>query len=279
MADFLSPKIDRQKETQKIKNNDKKDITEYPLETLEDLDNREPLEFIKSNTIFDLMIGGFEKRSFTVIAAQPGHGKSLMCLSLALEISAKFRILYVSYENDGRIDYERAERLKTDYYNSAKLDNISYVDVNDIETSENIDFQLKDVEALIATGRYDFIFLDGIQNAVDTDDEGGSMFADGNNIAKRIIQAAKAFKRPVIATWQLGRIKVKNIEDIEMSDISFSMGLVRYPTSVIALLQENKKFNFKVLKNRFGYSSMPITKNRDSLNLIDIDTLLTQSQK
>lgn len=91
--------------------------------------------------------GGFVAGSVTLIAGQPGIGKSTLLLQLAYELSKEQSILYVSGEESAHQIGLRAERLG------------SMNDDLQLATSNSAD----DIAATIATGNYKLVVVDSIQ--------------------------------------------------------------------------------------------------------------------
>jgi len=91
--------------------------------------------------------GGIVAGSVTLIAGQPGIGKSTLLLQLAYTLSAKHAVLYVSAEESAHQIGIRAHRLGAD---SKRLQ---------LATSTSAD----DIAATIATGAYQLVIVDSIQ--------------------------------------------------------------------------------------------------------------------
>lgn len=91
--------------------------------------------------------GGIVAGSVSLIAGQPGIGKSTLLLQLAYELSKKYPILYVSGEESAHQIGLRAKRLGT---TSAKLQ---------LATSTSAD----DIAATIASGQYELVIVDSVQ--------------------------------------------------------------------------------------------------------------------
>lgn len=91
--------------------------------------------------------GGFVTGSVTLIAGQPGIGKSTLLLQLAYELAKKQSVLYVSGEESAHQIGLRAKRLGT---TSEKLQ---------LATSTSAD----DIAATIASSKYELVVVDSIQ--------------------------------------------------------------------------------------------------------------------
>src|SRR3990167_1638049 len=91
--------------------------------------------------------GGVVAGSVTLIAGQPGIGKSTILLQLASSLSAAYSVLYVSGEESAHQVGLRANRLGV---STAKLQ---------LATSTSAD----DIAATIAGGSYELVIVDSIQ--------------------------------------------------------------------------------------------------------------------
>ncbi len=99
------------------------------------------------NEVDNVLGGGIVAGSVTLIAGQPGIGKSTLLLQLAYELSKNYPVLYVSGEESAHQIGLRAKRLGT---TSAKLL---------LATSTSAD----DIAATIAGGQYKLVVVDSIQ--------------------------------------------------------------------------------------------------------------------
>lgn len=99
------------------------------------------------NDIDAVLGGGIVPASVTLIAGQPGIGKSTLLLQLAYNISKNNSVLYVSGEESADQVAARGQRLK------AVSDNLQLA----TSTSAN------DIAATISKGEYDVIVVDSIQ--------------------------------------------------------------------------------------------------------------------
>lgn len=91
--------------------------------------------------------GGFVPGSVSLLAGQPGIGKSTLLLQVARAVAAKTKVLYVSGEESDRQVALRAERLGT-VHKSLELA---------IASSAN------DISATVAEGDYELVIVDSIQ--------------------------------------------------------------------------------------------------------------------
>lgn len=91
--------------------------------------------------------GGIVAGSVTLIAGQPGIGKSTLLLQLAYLLAAKYKVLYVSGEESAHQIGLRAQRLGA---GAKKLQ---------LATSTVAD----DIAATIASGEYELVIVDSIQ--------------------------------------------------------------------------------------------------------------------
>lgn len=91
--------------------------------------------------------GGFVPGSVTLLAGQPGIGKSTLLLQVAARTAKQCKVLYISGEESVHQVSMRATRL------GLQQDSVSLV------SSESAD----DIAATIATGEYDLVIVDSIQ--------------------------------------------------------------------------------------------------------------------
>lgn len=95
----------------------------------------------------EVLGGGFVAGSVTLLAGQPGIGKSTLLLQIANKAASRHKVLYISGEESARQVALRAERLKTKH---KSLQLAVSVIANDIAST-------------IADGEFDLIIIDSIQ--------------------------------------------------------------------------------------------------------------------
>ncbi|MEK7152728.1 MAG: AAA family ATPase, partial [Patescibacteria group bacterium] len=121
--------------------------------------------------------GGIVIGSVTLIAGQPGIGKSTLLLQLADAVAKKHKVLYVSGEESGHQVGLRAERLSVSASSTLQL-----------ATSTSAD----DVAATVITGEYDLVIVDSIQTvAVQAIGSAAGSVAQITNSTQLILNAAK----------------------------------------------------------------------------------------
>src|SRR5688572_5921319 len=120
--------------------------------------------------------GGVVVGSVTLIAGQPGIGKSTLLLQLADAVAKKHKVLYVSGEESGHQIGLRAERL-----------GVSAKDL-ELATSTSAD----DIAATIASNNFDLVVVDSIQTvaASGVSSAAGSV-SQITNSTQLILNAAK----------------------------------------------------------------------------------------
>lgn len=250
------------------------------------------LNFTYTNSALDrYFVRGFTTPSVNVIAGGTGDGKSLCLLHLAYLSSYDHKILYISCENEITVDLkDRVSKIKEryKYYNE---DNITYINVLDKLENENTDTKPAEVLQLINSGKYDMIFLDSYQVLFDTEaSDGASLYQIGNTIMKALYGCSVKSKVAVFITWQLARIKVDSIDDIDENDISQSMGIARYANTMFAIKRSKKQlknWKIKLIKSRSDFNfikPIPLLFNdnfdlsnekdvQDILNNLDFDNI------
>ena len=157
------------------------------------------LNFVKLNTIvpsdakvrllteFDdlnmVLGGGILMGSVTLLAGQPGIGKSTILMQICAEVAKKHNVLYVSGEESAGQVKLRAERL------GAKSEKLNFA----ASTSGN------DIAKTIETGEFDLVIVDSIQTlAMDEISSAPGTVSQVTNCGNLIIRAAKATDTAVI---------------------------------------------------------------------------------
>jgi DNA repair protein RadA/Sms len=118
------------------------------LNTLEDV-NSSPYSKISSGKreVDHVLSGGLIKVKVSLLAAEPGTGKSTLCMQIISKLSSEWKVLYVTSEEDLPQIKERGERLE------ANLEKIY------VQSSSN----LIDICNSMRAMRPDFMILDSIQ--------------------------------------------------------------------------------------------------------------------
>lgn len=173
--------------------------------------------------------GGFVPGSITLIAGQPGIGKSTLLLQVAANLSKNSPVLYASGEESAHQIGLRAHRLGVD---DSKLD---------LATSTSAD----DIAATIAGKKYAVVFVDSIQ----TINVSGVASAAGSipqitNSTHLIMNAAKQFDTAVVLVGHV--TKEGSIAGPKV---------LEHVVDVVLNLEGDRYGGFKLLrsvKNRFG---------------------------
>ncbi len=178
------------------------------------------------NTVFG---GGIVKGSVTLVAGEPGIGKSTLLLGLADLIESKYKILYVSAEESLSQLYLRAKRMKV---NNPNL-NLASNNLTD------------DITSTIYEKKYDLVIVDSIQTIqiAEISSSSGSV-SQITNSTNVIIEAAKKTDTSVILVGHV--TKEGNIAGPK---------LLEHLVDVVLQFEGDKFGNFKILKalkNRFG---------------------------
>ncbi len=132
----------------------------------------------------DVLGGGILPGGVTLLAGQPGIGKSTLLLQLAAYVSSGYSVLYVSGEESAHQVKLRAERLGT-------------------HQSEGLEFAAStsadDIAATLRDGSYDLVIIDSIQtlSLVEVASAPGSV-GQITNSANVIIRAAKGSGSAVV---------------------------------------------------------------------------------
>ena len=135
------------------------------------------------NDVDIVLGGGFVAGSVTLIAGQPGIGKSTLLLQIVGGLSDKFRVLYVSGEESASQVALRAERLSLSNKN---IDLVSSINAEDVAKT-------------IAGGGYNLVVVDSIQTLTSSEvaSVAGSV-SQITNCAHMIINIAKQINTAVV---------------------------------------------------------------------------------
>ncbi len=137
-------------------------------------------EFDDLNTVLG---GGILMGSVTLLAGQPGIGKSTILMQICAEVAKKHDVLYISGEESAGQVKLRAERL------GAKSEKLNFA----ASTSGN------DIAKTIETGEFDLVIVDSIQTlAMDEISSAPGTVSQVTNCGNLIIRAAKATDTAVI---------------------------------------------------------------------------------
>lgn len=157
------------------------------------------LDFVKLKTIvpsdakarlltkfgdLDIVLGGgILMGSVSLLAGQPGIGKSTLLMQICAEISKNYDVLYISGEESAGQVKLRAERLGA---NSERLNFAASTSGNDIAKT-------------IETGEFDLVIVDSIQTlAMDEISSAPGTVSQVTNCGNLIIRAAKATDTAVV---------------------------------------------------------------------------------
>jgi DNA repair protein RadA/Sms len=173
--------------------------------------------------------GGIVIGSVTLIAGQPGIGKSTLLLQLANAVAKKHKVLYVSGEESGHQVGMRAARLGVD---SKTLQ---------LATSTSAD----DIAATVSAGEFDLVIVDSIQTiAASAIASAAGSVSQITNSTQLLLQAAK---QSITAVLLVGHVtKEGSIAGPKV---------LEHVVDVVLQLEGDRYGGFKVLratKNRFG---------------------------
>lgn len=173
--------------------------------------------------------GGIVAGSVTLIAGQPGIGKSTLLLQLANSVSVNYSVLYVSGEESAHQIGLRAKRLGAA---ASKLK---------LATSTSAD----DISSTIATGEYQLVIVDSIQTlcAADIRTSAGSVSQIASS-SQLIMAAAKQSNTAVVLVGHV--TKEGSIAGPKV---------LEHVVDVVLQLEGERYGGFKLLrgvKNRYG---------------------------
>lgn len=257
MASYNQPNLSQaQKAKDKVMFKQENFICEDLASSVADLLAVDPSEFEReySNTILDELSNGFGKRSLNVFAGPSGSGKSGTLLNLAYNFAESHdKVCYISFENDYNIDAERLQEMQKIYDKKVEFAYFNYLE---LELS-NYDVSKKRLHDMF--GRYKYVFLDAYQNVYDTDnDDGASLHKSGNQLMKDLAKIAHESDVIFFLTWQMAKgAKAKSKEEQSEEDMSFSMGITRYASTIWIIDQrkckdsEDLNWTIKLEKSRY----------------------------
>lgn len=177
--------------------------------------------------------GGIVPGSVTLLAGQPGIGKSTLLLQLAASIARNQSVLYVSGEESAHQVALRASRLGAD--STDKLDFAASTSANDIATT-------------IADGGYGLVVVDSIQTmSVDEMTSAPGSVSQITNSSNVLIRAAKTAGSAVILVGHV--TKEGSIAGPKV---------LEHLVDVVLQFEGDRYGGFKVVraaKNRFGSTS------------------------
>lgn len=177
--------------------------------------------------------GGIVPGSVTLLAGQPGIGKSTLLLQVTANIAAKNAVLYVSGEESASQVAIRAERLGAD-----KHDTLNFAS----STSAN------DIAATIAQGGYSLVVVDSIQTmSLDEMTSAPGTVSQITNSSNVLIRAAKAAGSAVVLVGHV--TKEGSIAGPKV---------LEHLVDVVLQFEGDRYGGFKVVraaKNRFGSTS------------------------
>lgn len=173
--------------------------------------------------------GGFVPGSVTLLAGQPGIGKSTLLLQLAYNTASRYKVLYVSAEESVRQVALRAERLGTNHKNL----NLA------VSTVAN------DIAATIAGGGFDLVVVDSIQAvAINEVSSAAGNVSQITNSTQLLTAAAKATSTALILVGHV--TKEGSIAGPKV---------LEHMVDVVLQLEGDRYGGFKILrgvKNRYG---------------------------
>ena len=160
-----------------------KKLSYHKISAIEASDAKERLqtEFPDLNTVLG---GGILLGSVSLLAGQPGIGKSTILMQICAEVAKTHPVLYISGEESAGQVKLRAERL-----GATRNDNLNFAS----STSGN------DIAKTIESAEFDLVIVDSIQTlALDEISSAPGTVSQVNNCGNLIIRAAKATDTAVV---------------------------------------------------------------------------------
>jgi DNA repair protein RadA/Sms len=180
-------------------------------------------------SVNEVLGGGLVPGSVTLIAGQPGIGKSTLMLQLAYAAAKKVPVLYVSGEESVQQVGLRARRLGTNH------DNLL------LTSSSSAD----DIAATIATGQYQLVVVDSIQTmSVNAISSAAGTVSQITNATAMLMAAAKASDTALLL-----------VGHVTKEGAIAGPKVLEHVVDVVLQLEGDRYGGFKMLrsiKNRFG---------------------------
>lgn len=232
------------------------------IEDFKNVSKQSKLSRLKTNVsdVDNVLGGGFVSGSVSLIAGQPGIGKSTLLLQLAANLADKNKVLYVSGEESAEQIAMRADRL------GAKRGNLS------VATSTSADH----IADAVTYKNYDIVFVDSIQTmtASEVSSTAGSV-SQITNCTHLLMNASKNTNTAVVIVGHV--TKEGNIAGPK---------ILEHIVDVVLNLEGDRYGGFKILrsiKNRFGSTNEAGIFEMQSKGLIQVDnpsrSLLEQRQE
>ena len=194
-----------------------------------DAKERLKTEFKDLNTVLG---GGILKGSVSLLAGQPGIGKSTILMQICAYIAKDHKVLYISGEESAGQVKLRATRL------GAKSDNLAFAS----STSGN------DIAKTIESAEYDLVIVDSIQTlAMDEISSAPGTVSQVTNCGNLIIRAAKATDTAVII-----------VGHVTKEGTLAGPKVLEHLVDVVINFEGDRYGGFKTIrcvKNRFGSTS------------------------
>ena len=226
------------------------------VEDLTSLDFSNYIKFYTNTKLDGILVDGFNPRSINILAGRTGSGKSLALLHLAYRLSITNKsVCYISFENDIYTDAERLKEIDKTYIEKGNFDYYNYLEL------EALGYGVDKKNIVELFKKYKYVFLDAYQLLCDDLSDGASMHAAGNVLMKELHKLTLKHDITFFLSWQLTRGAPNDIKEIEVDDMSFSMGINRYATTVWAIAkvvrEEDSKifWNIRLIKSRAKYDA------------------------
>lgn len=224
------------------------------VKDLLDLDLSEYVKVFTNTKLDSVLYEGFNPRSINIFAGRTGSGKSLALFHLAYRFSiTNDSVCYISFENDIYNDAERMQEIDKTYIEKSNFDYYNYLQL------EALGYGVDRKSIVELFKNYKYVFLDAYQLLTDDLEDGASMHATGNVLMKELHKISLKYGITFFLSWQLTRGAPSNIKEIEVDDMSFSIGVARYASSVWAISKEvddnlNVNWRIRLIKSRAKYN-------------------------
>lgn len=222
----------------------------YSMKEFMDTDFGE-LKFIHTNcTCIDEMTNGLVEDGIHLITGGSGQGKSLILMHLAVNIANTKPLLYISLENDIRIDKARMSLANNKY--KIDVDKSALFYVNGIDEGKGITKNAKKISGLleyIETCNDMVVVIDAPEYLSNSKD-GMESYQNGKDLLEKLKVITTKNHITLIMSWQLQRGIPRDISEFSVDYLSASMAAARIASSVWAVHKSQGSTKMKLLKCR-----------------------------
>jgi len=241
------------------------------------LENKKPSPLLTGFDEIDEQTGGIPKRSYWVVGATSGVGKTIFTLNIAYNLlNQGKKVAFLSNDMDSKKILCRLASLNS----KVPLPNIlsqkdpkaniqAFLDLQEklgdklqiFDEIDSLDKLKSTITRLILTEEPDLIVYDYIQNIDSSDSKPESQYQNISLCSKYLSSVSKIYKVPVVVVAQLNR-QAENLKEGEKPHVSqiFGSAQMQKDADVVILLHRDKfstmssvaPVSYQIAKNRNG---------------------------